>query len=357
MKSMCKEPSNTEYIENRKLNQSEIEQRKVLLKSKIRRLMVVLTGKCNLHCIMCERKAGDFTLPREVVWQIIYLFPYLDTIMWQGGEVFVVDYFKELFQEALKFPQILQEINTNGLLISEKWADLIARANTRLIVSVDSTDRQTYEYIRRGAKFDNLIKNLSLVKEARKGHNRVDTVDIVNIVVMRSNYQKLDSFVDFAAQYGFRSLNFMRMLGNICPQENIFRPPDYKALGYLKEHMPKIIDRAEKLGINVTYDFVPFLSEDKTPLINNAHSKDQNQLSCLMPWKSIFVDGSQRGQVYPECLCRTPVGNILEDSLEGIWNNQKMQLYRQKILDGKLKNWCNPDCTDGLVNKDFLGKF
>lgn len=354
---MCKEHSNTEYVENRKLNQLEIEQRKVFLKSKIRRLMVVLTGKCNLRCIMCERRAGDFTLPQDAIWQIAEFFPYLDTIMWQGGEVFVVDFFKELFQEASKFPQILQEINTNGLLISEKWADLIAKANTRLIISIDSTDRQTYEYIRRGAKFDNLIRNISLVKEARKRHNQVDTADIVNIVVMRSNYQKLDSFVDFAAQYGFHSLNFMRMLGNICPQENIFHLPDYQALSYLKEHMPKIIGRADTFGMNVTYDFGPFLSENETLLGDTNHLKGQKQLSCLMPWKSIFVDGSQKGEVYPECLCRIPVGNIFSNSLEEIWNNQKMQLYRQRILDDKLKDWCNPDCTDGLVNKDFLEKF
>jgi len=344
----------TEYFKNKQLKKIEIEQKRVILESKISRLMVVLTGACNLNCIMCERRASDFTLPQGSVDQIIDFFPYLDSVMWQGGEVFMVSYFKEFFQEASKFPQLLQEINTNGLFITEGWADIIAKTNTRLIFSIDSLNEEVYEYIRRGARFESLIRNITLLKQARQKYEKNDAIDIINIVVMRSNYQTLSSFVDFAHEYNFLAINLMQMIGDNCPEENIFHPPDLEAINYLKQCVPRIIDSARTLGINVSCDFATFLSNYKSALFVDSHLEYKEPLLCLMPWKSLFIDGSQKGKVYPECLCRIPVGDIFENSLEELWNNERMQAYRKKIIDYNIKNWCNSACINGLANKDFL---
>jgi MoaA/NifB/PqqE/SkfB family radical SAM enzyme len=342
------------YLENKKLNQFEIEQKKIKLDSRLTRLMVVLTGGCNISCIMCERKISNFILPKKTIEQIVEFFPYLDLMMWQGGEVFMVNYFKEFFQEASRYPHLTQEINTNGLLITEGWAEDIARANTRLIFSVDSTDKNIYEYIRKGAKFETLIRNITLLKEARLGHNKIDATDIVNVVVMRSNYQHLDSFIDFALQYGFRSINFMYMLGNICPEENIFTPLDNKAVNYLRRSIPKIIEMASAHGISVTYDFAPCLFGDGLSTPEDSPLTNGENLFCLLPWKSLFIDGSQGGKVYPECVCRVPVGDIFKESLGQIWNSENMCSYRKKIVNHELENWCNPNCIKGIVNKNPL---
>jgi sulfatase maturation enzyme AslB (radical SAM superfamily) len=303
---------------------------------------------------MCERKSNNFTLPRETLEQIIDFFPYLDSIMWQGGEVFTVDYFKEFFKEASQYHHLTQEINTNALLITEEWAELIARANTRLIVSIDSTDKKIYEFIRKGAKFQTLIRNITSIKVARQKYSKNDAMDIINVVVMRSNYQHLDSFIDFAIRYGFRGLNFMYMLGNICPEENIFDPADNEAITYLRQLMPRIIAGANALGINVTYDFAPCLFGNEMLAINNSAMGTNASLSCSLPWRSLFIDGSQGGKIYPECICRVSVGDIFKDPLEQVWNNENMQLYRKKIISCNTGKWCNPNCIKGIVNKDFL---
>jgi len=343
------------YLENKKLNQLEIQERKIKLDSKLRRLMVVLTGRCNIDCIMCERKSNGSTFPRQAIEQIVGLFPYLDSIMWQGGEVFMVDYFKEFFQEASRYPQLTQEINTNGLLITEEWAENIARANTRLIFSIDSTDKTIYEYIRKGAKFETLIRNVSLIKEAKQRYNKLEAMDIINIVVMRSNYEHLDSFIDFALEYGFRGLNFMYMNGNICPEENIFSPADRQAQDYLRRCVPRIIERGNSLNINVTCDFTPLLFDDRSIALKESKSgRGEDGLFCLLPWKSLFIDGTQEGNVYPECVCRIPVGNIFKEPLTEIWNSENMQAYRNKIINRELENWCNSNCINGIVNKDFI---
>ena len=316
--------------------------------------MVVLTSRCNINCIMCERRANNFTLPKIVVEQVVEFFPYLDSIMWQGGEVFLVDYFKELFQKAARYPHLMQEINTNGLLITEDWAQIIAQANVRLILSIDSTDKFIYEHIRRGAKFETLIKNLSLLREARNKHGKNGVTNIINVVVMRSNYQGLSAFIDFALEYGFSSINLMYMVGKNCPQENIFDPGDDEIIAYLKKSIPRLIEKADVSGMNVNCEFAEYLSDVKAPEVDNSLAACPGTLFCSMPWRSLFIDGAQGGKVYPECVCLKPVGELSKNTLKEIWNNEIMQLYRKKIAVGELENWCNPNCIKGIVNKDFL---
>lgn len=345
------------YLENRRINQEEIEQRIIKLTSKPRRLMAILTGRCNISCIMCvkNRKENNFTLPKRVTKHIVGLFPYLESVAWQGGEVFLVDYFKELFQEAVHYPQLAQEINTNGLLFDEEWAALIEKANTKLIFSIDSTDKKTYEYIRRGARFENLIRNINLINGIKRTDENLKLEKIINVVIMRSNYKTLESFLDFALEYNFSRLNFLNMLdvyGN-CPQENIFSPPDIEALDYLKNIFPSIVKRAESYGIGLSCNITPFLYDDCN-LNNVPKSSNRNGLFCVMPWKSLCIDASRDGAVYPECLCCRAIGNICKGSVDEIWNSQEMQTYRNKIAAQDLENWCSPDCIKGLVNKKFL---
>ena len=102
------------YLLNKELNDQEIKEQRIVLKSKPRKLAVILTTKCNLDCIMCplahfratHREAN--TIPYATIKKIYELYPYLQWIDWQGGEVFLIDYFKELFLKAASFPQIQQ---------------------------------------------------------------------------------------------------------------------------------------------------------------------------------------------------------------------------------------------------------
>ena len=74
-------------IANRELNKRETRDKKAILDSMPRMLVIVLTNKCNLKCIMCFRVySGDnFTLPLESVERIYKAFPYLEDIDLQGA--------------------------------------------------------------------------------------------------------------------------------------------------------------------------------------------------------------------------------------------------------------------------------
>ena len=115
---------------NRLLNDEEIRDRKTVLKSWPRELMAILTSRCNLECIMCTREVLNKLLPEEAAMKLTGLFPYLETVDWQGGEAFTVPYLKKLITRAGEHEQLRQWITTSGILITKDWAEaLVTRAS------------------------------------------------------------------------------------------------------------------------------------------------------------------------------------------------------------------------------------
>ena len=174
-----------DYAENIRLNEKEIEQGRIVLESLPHRLMVLLTTRCNLGCIMCDRvKATQhFTVPFDVLKKIYVLLPYVSWLNWQGGEVFLVGHFKEVFQKVSEYRHICQNILTNGLLIDEEWARILNDSNTAVTYSVDGVTKGTYEKIRKGAKFDDLIKSCAIMGKFREKYGASNNLEITSVVM------------------------------------------------------------------------------------------------------------------------------------------------------------------------------
>lgn len=328
--------------------------RKTVLDSKPRMLVMVLTNICNLRCIMCSRVSshGNFTLPFEAATGIYELLPYLEDIDLQGGEVFLVDYFKDLFRKISEYPHICKRIVTNGLLIDREWASIFAQAeNVDLTYSIDGVTETTYEKIRIGAKFFDLIRSIDLINEVNRGCS--DAIHLrINTVVMRSNYKELNLFPAFCKRNNFRHLRFDFLRPDVSPHEDILFSRDDYAAAYLRKAMPEIKSVCEEFNIGFEYTFEPFISESWQHRQDTHISFNQPILKCKLPWKKLFIDTG--GIISPDCLCKHPVGNI-EETIEKIWNNERMQLYRQKLSSGFIDGWCSKTCINNAVDSFQLG--
>ncbi|MFC2091884.1 tetratricopeptide repeat protein, partial [Elusimicrobiota bacterium] len=129
-----KDLSEKEWMANRILNEIEFTGKEILLDSRPVSLTVVLTTWCNLACAMCTRiKNKPATLSFETVKSVYSLLPYIQAVDWQGGEVFILDYFRQLFKDVSEFPHIRQTITTNALLINREWAEILSESNIRLL--------------------------------------------------------------------------------------------------------------------------------------------------------------------------------------------------------------------------------
>jgi MoaA/NifB/PqqE/SkfB family radical SAM enzyme len=342
------------FSKNMILNEIEISQRSTFLKSKPMVLGVTLTHRCNIGCTMCEVRKRPWDIPERIVKEIIEILPYLKYIYWQGGEPFLSDYFEELFEKASMHPALSQTIVTNGLLINEDWAEKLARSNVDIIYSIDGTNKKTYEKIRNGAKFEDLIMSINLINKYRTKYRNSDmpthSTITIQAVMMKSNYIELEEFVKFSEKYNFDCLNIIP-IRYTDTQENIFLNNDPQALSYIKNVMPKLVKKSEEIGLKLFNQLPEIDSSDISNSTPNAKTGRKDML-CYWPWKSLYI--LRDGNVKPYGFCEEHIGNVNKDSLQDIWNSDIMQKYRQRLINCGSLNWCSLRCTSGVMPKHSL---
>lgn len=356
------------FINNLALNEIEISQKKTILKSRPRQLGVNLTHRCNINCLMCFYPSSPWDIPEPIVKEIIDYIPYLQRVFWQGGEPFIYKHFEELFEKAANNINLCQTIVTNGLLIDEKWAKRLVSSNATLVISIDGAKKETYEYIRTGARYENLVNNLEILSTYREKYGNNNRIFppifelIMQTTILKFNYNEIGQLVEFARKYKFDGLNIIP-IQNVYGPENIFFHKDRQALEHIEKVMPKLEDEARRYGIRLQ-NSLPSVSirddpdKPKKPKDeNNEHPpacnfKNKN-LSCLWPWLSLFI--LFEGKVKPYGFCRKDVEPDLNSrSLAEIWNNDFMQQYRKKLIDNVNLDFCDPRCYSGIFERDLM---
>lgn len=358
--TFCQGPDES-HMSNRILNEIEISQKKVVMKSSFRGLGVVLTTKCNLQCIMCNSCKTPWDIPGKTVDDIIRHMPNLQRVMWLGGEVFLSPHFERLFDAADLSRHLHQTVVTNGLLINEHWAVKLAQANMNLTYSIDGITQETYEHIRRGARFSDLLKSVRLMHTTKNKYRSLMTAErkmvmSMNFVVMKSNYRQLRDAVEFANENGFEDLTFTPV-DYIQDDENIFLRGTSLCQEILDESMAVVVEKARKYGISI-HNWLPPIDSTKNtqskPLgMHDSESSASGQIFCFWPWQHIFIDVG--GQVKPHCLCHKKIGDVNTNDLSEIWNTVSMMEYRRRIINQDHRGLCNSICISSKISRDCMG--
>lgn len=342
------------FIQDTILNDIEIIQKKTVIKSKVKRLWVTLTSRCNIRCRTCGLWSSPWDIPRKTVDEVIALYPYLERLVWLGGEVFLCEYFDEMFEKALAFPQLQQQIITNGVILNQRWIErIIGAKNTELTFSVDGVTKEVYEYIRVGSNFEKLITNIKLANKIKQ-EVCSKTPLRMNTVIMKSNYHQLEDFIELARDLGFCQLSIMALHFDQDPEENIlYSHVDTRVLEYITKTIPKIREKAKLYNIDLDI-LLPTLEDacgDAECKKSEGEAKESclppapvagKPLHCKMPWKYMFI--CDKGTTYLTGSCVKPIGNIYENSLDEIWNSPEAQSYRENMLKGEFNDICRPEC-------------
>lgn len=337
-------------IKNIFLNEMEILDNKTYLKSNPRELEVTVTTKCNLRCIMCDiHELPDYTIDNITYKYIKKLLPYLENIVWKGGEVFLYDKFHELIRFASKY-NVRQTIITNGLFLAEEYVKLIAEYKVELVISIDSADKKTYEEIRKGADFNRLINNLEILKKHHIQNNSFKYKMIA--VIMSVNYKQIEEIINFAILYNFESIYFQGcsdcensylLLGDLNKKEVIEAIEKYK--NQYKDRIAILTDAT--MDINYFAKLVKDSFEvnskikDNNIVINKSLANQNKIISskkfCYNPFFKMALN-LERNNINFGCGCTTIDVSKLRH--EEIWNCNTLVKYRQSILNGDL-SVCN----------------
>ena len=330
MNVMNKYTGDNEYLKEKNilLNEYEIGNNKVHLKSKPRRLTVFLTNKCNIQCKMCKLVQGKKRdIDANVLDDIKKIMPYLENIVWLGGEVFLYKDFQGLMDLANKY-EVKQNIVTNGLMLNENIILKLMKYKVDLNISIDSVKKETYEYIRSGSEFEKILSNLKLIKNHRNRNMRLFLTCVVSEYNINEDFC---NFIPFAKEYGFDEISFTL---------DIFQINNMSIINNFNKFRDKISDLAEQCGIKVVFLVPKGLLEKKQTL----PKKKQTLTNCLRPFKSLLIE---LDDIRFFDFCKS-IGNTKTCNIEEVWNSNSAVEFRQKML-----LYGNKDCMNICNDNDL----
>ena len=286
-------------------------------------ITIETTSRCNLKCIMCrgvqDRDAAYLGDIDETVWEkCLEIATHVKLITVYGdGEPLMDPKFLGRLQQ-LEQTGVQYGFSTNGVLLNQKTIEtLIDLKNLKRInISLDSQVPEIYQRIR-GAKFENILSNLTTLLQSIKHPDRVS----VSAVAMRCNFEKLREFPEFLSKIGCKRFILILLNGdsNFLKQE---RPPNENFIEVLAD----IKENCNKFG--VTLYFTPSFDTPFAELKDADHATRQ----CIFPWKSPLI--TRVGDVLPCCTSRESMGNLRTDTFEDIWTGTKFSNFRAALING-----------------------
>lgn len=285
------------------------------------------TSRCNLRCRMCitnspHHETHDLSL--DTFKSILDKLPSIIFLNIQGnGEPLLNSALYEMIQYAYR-RGIITFTCTNATLLNEtSIKKLLTSGLCELGISLESTRKDVYEYIRRGADFDRVKRNIHQLVALR---NKINPNMGIKFWVTLMNHT-MDSFmelIEYAAQTGIDGLIVQQLQQKQNYSDNystqFSSSPQSTQVYTKKSFMNQFRTMAEKAGISLQ-----FIEQ------------------CWWPWAGIFINS--HGYVTPCCIIddyrKYSCGNILEKNLHTIWNAPL-----QKELRASLRNKRKLSCCD-----------
>lgn len=174
-------------------------------------MLIEPTSICNLRCKMCFQTDKFFSEKENMGFIDLDFYKSLIDQAVEGGtkaltmasrgEPLLNKNFAQMLDYANgKFFEL--KVNTNCMLMDEKMSHkLLENDISDLVFSIDSADKNQYENIRVGAKFDTVLKNIKNFNEIRAKHYPNSKIVTRISGVKATEDQDLDKFVEFWSNY------------------------------------------------------------------------------------------------------------------------------------------------------------
>jgi radical SAM protein with 4Fe4S-binding SPASM domain len=235
--------------------------------------------------------------------------------------------------------------NSNLTLLNQKRAEQCVTSGLDCLhVSIDGATAETYEHIRKGARFEQVVRNLELLLEARKQLGReLPHVHLV-MVVMQQNLHELPELVRLAHQWSVEQI-FVQHLCHDFGESSL--PAHYQPMREFvqaqtlleqeQEHIEQYFNQARtvarELGVNLR------LPRTK-PRIHPAGTAGQKR--CDWPWRGAYI--SYQGYAMPCCMVSTPdrinFGNIVQQGVDQTWNGEAYESFRDRLASDEPPEVC-----------------
>ena len=258
-----------------------------------------MTNSCNLQCQMCNgdwsssiRTHREHRPPLPVVYQdsffdeLAEFLPHLEKVNFLGGEPF-------LGKEPLRVMAMLAELShppqvavtTNGTQWSHRIEQICEQLPMSFVLSLDGITAPTYEGIRVGADFDQVMANLDRFESYAARHGTRVTLAHC---LMRPNWTEFAQFLRFAEDRSFQ----------VGINEVVF-PVELSLFQMAPDDLSTVVTTMERdeLGIAASLDSLrPIWDGQLAALRNRLNTLQDGQLQYIRPWG----EAGEKLETWPE---------------------------------------------------------
>ncbi|MBN1916612.1 MAG: SPASM domain-containing protein [Verrucomicrobia bacterium] len=290
------------------------------------------TTVCNLHCAMCDRHrletVGHMRL--DQFERIISKIHGLQAVKLQGlGEPMLNPDFLPMM-EVLRTRGIRAYSVLNATRINANNAEALASVADRIELSIDSADPEQFAAIRKGARLDDVIERVRVLVEARNRRGQFLELS-ANAVVHTANRAELRALFELISRLGLDRLNLNVVQFWDIGEGDAPAPEGSRVLTTAD------LDRIRADVESFSWDWsLPARLMTPTAGYENC------------PWYRGGIYVSWQGDVTPCCQRPDPrtvsFGNLLEQSLDKIWDSDAYRSFRSELTAGRPPEACR-SCT------------
>lgn len=293
---------------------------------------IEVTTRCNFKCFTCSRESlpknrlnRDMTIDEFKL--IVSQIPTLRHVKLQGlGEPLI----SRNIDKILSYAKSLN-IETSTISNGSIRPDIATLKNLDVLtISFDSQDKEYFEKMRTGSKFEDIIRNIGFLTDLKK-KNKIKTKIGLSAVVTHLNYKEIESIVEKAVALKVDEIGIVEVENWYIPTEDEYQ----ESLSFILKSRKYAIEIKNK---------VEQLKMKYHKCINIGHLESFPRKSkCLWPFYSVYI--SVDGYITPCCIRMNPevfnFGNIYETSFNDIWNSKKYQSFRDANINNKPNIVCD----------------
>jgi radical SAM protein with 4Fe4S-binding SPASM domain len=231
-------------------------------------------------------------------------------LYFQGEPLLDADIFRKI--ELARAKKMFVLLSTNAQAIDSNSASQIVDSGlSKVVVSLDGINQETYEKYRVGGSFEKTISAIKLLNSVKKKLGSKTPIIEVQMLVFSFNEHQLQELKQIATKAGADKVVYKAAQFYNAENAAKWLPKNSKYSRY---------QRIESNSIELSH---------KAPRI------------CKRLWQTLVVETD--GRVVPCCydkLSEFSVGNVSETKADIIWKGEKMTLFRKSLLKREAPSMC-----------------
>lgn len=282
------------------------------------------TTSCNLQCPECPSGLRSFNRPTgmlsyenfiNIIDQLKKKLIYLN--LYFQGEPFLNKDFCKMVKYASD-AKIYTSTSSNAHFINKKLAEEIVKSGLdRIIISIDGVSNETYIKYRKGGNLNKVLDGTVNLINAKKQLRSSTPFIIWQFIVFKHNEHEIETIKKMAKNYNVNRLN---------------------------------IKTAQIYNTNNTnFELIPQNTKySRYEKGNEIIIKNNLMNHCWRMWQGCIITWD--GDVCPCCFDKDAnykLGNVVNNSFELIWKNEKYNQFRNSILKSRKNIDICSNCSEG----------